>query len=126
MVFRQPDRALSAPREAELAALRQREATRQLAEEARFRAALRRPRTLRGLSRFIVILLLALAGLIAGSFLGHHAWEGRWFGQERGDMVGGLNLAFDELLGGAGGLFVFIGAGLLLTRKNVDRPSARS
>ena len=129
MVFRRPDPALSAPREAALAALRELERKRQLDgearqhnAEARFRADLRKPRTRRPVPRVILVLGHAFVGTIAGGILGHHAWNAGWFDQERGDMVGGLMMTFDVLIGGLGGLVAFVVLGLLLSR----RPSERS
>lgn len=120
MVFRRPDPTLSAPREAELAALRQLERRRQLEAEAKFHAELRRPRKRGPLHRVITVLGLTVTGMIGGCSVGHHAWEAQWFDQTRGDMVGGMQMPFDMLVGGLSGLIALLVFSLLLT-KNKQR-----
>ena len=121
IVFRRPDpalsAALSAAREDATAARREMDRKRQLDGEARFRADLRRPRRLSPVLRVTIVLGHALIGTVAGGFAGHHVWAAEWFGQERGDMVGGLMMFFDELVGALVGSIAFVALGLLLTRK---------
>jgi hypothetical protein len=128
MAFRLPDPALSAPREAALAALRELERKRQVdgearqrEAEARFRADLRKPRKRGPAARVILVLVHAVIGAIAGGNAGYYAWDAEWFGQTKGDLAGGLNMAFDLLVGMIGGLIAFAVLGLLLTRKTPER-----